>query len=648
MSFYDLLREASILSNPISAPLRVEGGTSRLGAKIQSPIARPPNREFGFITQPDTRFGFRAIVPAPQNSPSYAYSSPPTTSGEGLPIPKIYGKFKNGGHVIGSYSSQGSLYLLISFGFGPAVDISDIRINGNPWDTYPGLNIEIALNGGNISFFPGVFYPGLILLGIKALDLQFINAQTQISAIIDSGISNPADVAQDILTNVNYGAGLSLSQIDSASFTKWREFCSTKNIQFNGIFDQVVDIDNALAQVAFVGYAAIKRGHKKYSVIIDSTGGSMQSFSAEDILQDSVTVTLDSKLGRANEIVVAFNNAQDGYRSQLITVQDIQTGEAIRTSHISLFGVTDSQQALDRAWFQLMLNRIYKTIEFTVRPTTETFKRIEGEIINLTHPLYTGPLKITSIRRGPELLTTFTGIKYDAALYTSSPTSQNLQPYIYDIGSATVTQLTGHEDSDDNGNPIFILSWQPGDLTEGVRIFVQVNNSGNFLFNGEVAHQTTYTLSTVALKVLSPTGSYLYETRKIQAGDYLRIYVVGFDTDGILDPILSSPSITASIAGGVGGNLQRPDDVTNFRASQSGGHITFSWDLVAQKIDFYELRYHPDLSGVIWDSANIVGTALSSPVTFLSVSSGTWLIKAVIELSAGRLESENAASLIIS
>lgn len=106
-----------------------------------------------------------AILPMPKmeqtkDSQTYGWNGPVLASRQGLPIPKPFGKFKQGGNVISSYvKTQGDkqyLNVLISYGFGPAIGISDIRINDNPISNYSGIQYEVRLGLNDqkpVSFF---------------------------------------------------------------------------------------------------------------------------------------------------------------------------------------------------------------------------------------------------------------------------------------------------------------------------------------------------------------------------------------------------------------------------------------------------------------------------------------------------------------
>lgn len=653
MGLYDLLNYEQVMLNRQKPPVRPYGSglISREGGRQYAPVTGKL-REFGFTLEPNTRQYFRESIPvAIPGSSTYGYRHKQTSSGEGVPIPKIYGKFRTGGHVIGSYAKQGNLFILLSFGWGAASDLTSIWIEENPIESYPVVTTEIRLNGGSITFFPGASYPDLVLLGINSVDLQYISGTANVTALVDSGMDNPSDIVRDMLTNTKYGAGIPSNQLNSSSFSAWKAFCVTNNLKFNGIFDAPQDIHQAITQVAQVGRAHIQRGYKNYSVIIDQTGETRLSFTTASILRHSLSVHLGSRNGRANRYNGTFSNEEDDYRPQIITVANVPSGEQPVTNDGSLFGITNREQAINQLWYELKQNEIYMTVAFTVDVSSSILDLKAGDIVHVSHPLFNGQIKIDHIARTGEQQTRIEGHKYDASIY-SGPPGGTVQNYIYQLAIATVTQLQGQEVPSPDGGPAFKVSWVPNDITVGAKIFVKLNNSGRPMFLGQT-NDTAYTFSDVIAQVVNQSGAYTWTRRPLALGDIIQVYVVGFDVDGRMGKILEAPTVTTVITGAGVSTLTQPGDVENFTAQQNGVNTyEFFWTTpTTPPGNFYELRYDPQTSGASWNTATVVGTTFGSPITLSSVQPGTYLIKAVSGLggpfSAGRLESANAASIVI-
>ncbi len=78
---------------------------------------------------------------------SQAYSlNPKTTQMQGTTLPEVYGLFRIHGNIISSYTEfindKTYLYILISAGMGPIMDIRDILINNQPYTMFPGITID--------------------------------------------------------------------------------------------------------------------------------------------------------------------------------------------------------------------------------------------------------------------------------------------------------------------------------------------------------------------------------------------------------------------------------------------------------------------------------------------------------------------------
>ncbi len=83
------------------------------------------------------------------DSASFDPTGPKTVASGGTPIPKGYGTFRSGGNIIASYvTAEGSdnyINVLVCYGWGPAVSISDIRINNNDIADYKSVIYQTRL-----------------------------------------------------------------------------------------------------------------------------------------------------------------------------------------------------------------------------------------------------------------------------------------------------------------------------------------------------------------------------------------------------------------------------------------------------------------------------------------------------------------------
>lgn len=83
------------------------------------------------------------------DSASFDPTGPKTVASGGTPIPKGYGKVRGGGSIIASYvAAEGKdnyLNVLLSYGWGPARAINDIRINNNDISNYKNVLYQTRL-----------------------------------------------------------------------------------------------------------------------------------------------------------------------------------------------------------------------------------------------------------------------------------------------------------------------------------------------------------------------------------------------------------------------------------------------------------------------------------------------------------------------
>jgi len=99
------------------------------------------------------------------NSPTYSWGPLRPTEAEGHPIPVIYGEHKVAGQVINKFitvtnesgeqeKSKEFLNILLSVGEGPVDDITDIRINEQPWTNFKDVQVYERLGTLNDEIIP--------------------------------------------------------------------------------------------------------------------------------------------------------------------------------------------------------------------------------------------------------------------------------------------------------------------------------------------------------------------------------------------------------------------------------------------------------------------------------------------------------------
>ena len=104
-----------------------------------------------------------AFSPGQPSQPAFSTTYDPTgpkgLAQPGVPVPKGYGAFGWCGNIVSSYASfdgqDAYIYALACYGFGHAVSISDVLINGKPISEYANCNYQVRLGTNSQTPIPG-------------------------------------------------------------------------------------------------------------------------------------------------------------------------------------------------------------------------------------------------------------------------------------------------------------------------------------------------------------------------------------------------------------------------------------------------------------------------------------------------------------
>lgn len=101
---------------------------------------------------------FMSSSPGGNDSATYDPTGPKTVASGGTPIPKGYGTMRWGGNIIASYvDAEGEdnyLNVLVCFGWGPAVSITDIRLNNTSIEDYTDVTYMVRLGSNTQTPIP--------------------------------------------------------------------------------------------------------------------------------------------------------------------------------------------------------------------------------------------------------------------------------------------------------------------------------------------------------------------------------------------------------------------------------------------------------------------------------------------------------------
>jgi predicted phage tail protein len=271
-------------------------------------------------------------------------------------------------------------------------------------------------------------YPRMALVGIQALATSQLSGSLDFTCTIDGSIvqvwngsawvsqwsDNPAWVAYDILTMPVYegnydshGVGMTVgsivrydgvdpTQIDTASFKAWADFCdglvnageggTEKRFVFNGVFDSAMSQWDALLEVCRVARAMVIIKGYKYYVIFDSVSTPVQMFTAGNIIQDSFKETFLSTDQRSCEIEVDFCNENNNYERETVTIMDPNAAYTKQQSTAQYLGCTKRTQAWRTARYTLYNNQyVSRFIEFDA--DIDAIACNVGDLIYFAHEL---------------------------------------------------------------------------------------------------------------------------------------------------------------------------------------------------------------------------------------------------------------------
>lgn len=266
--------------------------------------------------------------------------------------------------------------------------VYQIRVSRQTAEATDTENVDtIYLSDVNLINTDPVAYNATAFYGIRAVLGTTINSEPQCSALVKgikvaiydrSGAQtdfrwsdNPADVALDILLNNERNQyAIDASRIDFAAFDDWRRFCASNNLVFNGVFDTVTTIWDALTTVTRVGHAGISLQGLLWSVVIEGPADPVMLITQDSVIKGSFQTQWTGRKDRANLVEVQYLDASDNYKRHSVFALDdsyLTNGDALVQNSVTMTGVTDAAQAQKEAWLTLNLGRyINQVISFQI------------------------------------------------------------------------------------------------------------------------------------------------------------------------------------------------------------------------------------------------------------------------------------------
>jgi hypothetical protein len=200
---------------------------------------------------------------------------------------------------------------------------------------------------------------------------------------------NPADIALDMLISDKRGALRNKINIDFPSFVQWRNYCNTEGLKFNGVFDSMTTLWDALIDVFKVGRAFPVRSGTKLSVAVDKPSNPVMLFGPGNIFKDSFEITYLGLQDRANEFEASYYDVNDRNKKKTIRIVDptaAQSGQIPKTVQYELFGVDNFTQAQKEVWYQLYNNRLARRV-LTFDAPIESIGLTLGDVAYVQHDM---------------------------------------------------------------------------------------------------------------------------------------------------------------------------------------------------------------------------------------------------------------------
>ena len=229
-------------------------------------------------------------------------------------------------------------------------------------------------------------YPNTALIAIRALATdQLSGSMPVISCVVDrgSGTSNPSTAAAAIIELIG-------GEINTSSFNEWAQWCDSKNLKCNIVFDSEVNVRDALNMIGLLGRANIIQIGAKFLPIIEreeTVPVQRFLFTMGNIIRDSFREDYLPLADRSNAIEVTYYDETLDYERQSIELYQHgfdESTDTVRKASITLYGCTSRDQAIRHGRFQLNKNR-YLTNTVNFEADVDAIACTIGDIIDVSH-----------------------------------------------------------------------------------------------------------------------------------------------------------------------------------------------------------------------------------------------------------------------
>ena len=184
------------------------------------------------------------------------------------------------------------------------------------------------------------------------------------------------------------GMGLAQDQIDHATLGRWHQWCETQGLTCDLVLDRQASHQEVLDIICRCGRAGWTFESGKLGVVWEEQRPPTASYSPGNIVQGSLEVSWVTG-GAADEIVVDYIDADDGYETSTVRRRTHAAGLVATSVRIRLPGITSRDLAGRAANVQAARQKYHRRrIRWRTGPEGQYVAR--GDVVYLSHSLLDG------------------------------------------------------------------------------------------------------------------------------------------------------------------------------------------------------------------------------------------------------------------
>src|SRR5210317_737859 len=491
--------------------------------------------------------------------------------------------------------------------------------------------------------------------------IQGKKVKTYNASLVEQSASyqtNPAWCLLDYLTNVRYGKGLSISEIDLQSFYDASLVCETQVTPYSGgsdinIFDTNTALDTSKNIIDNVrelikgcrGYLPYSAG--KYSLVIETTGTASITLTEDDII-GGYSLSTPNKNEKFNRVIVSFVDPERNFQVNEVQYPPIDDsglpssdqhatmktadGGFLLEGRFDFKTITSPYQAEEMA--EVILRRSREALSLGITVSLDAYDLAIGDIVNITHSslgFSAKPFRVLGMTFNEDYTVGLSLVEHQDSHYTWATKTQATATPTTNLPNPFTIQPPASVTLDDT-----LIEYNDGTVI--VALDVSIGASPDSFID---YYQVEYKRSTDSDFIIYAQGSGLnHRVLNVIDQEIYDVRVKAVNTLGV-----SSTYVSASRT--IIGAIEPPADVEDFSCNIVGQEAHLSWTQIPDlDLAYYQLRFSEETDGTAdWQNSVALVEKISRPATSISVPArqGSYLLKAVDKL--GNFSS-NATAII--